>query len=109
MRQYARIEGREVKEVIEHPDTFNIPPEYHPSLSWIEITGVTPAPRVGWLFDRGTGVFVATRPPSEPPDPGDEIVVALQSLKGSNATIDQLIDVLLGDAGRQGRIAGQPV
>ncbi len=109
MRQYVRVEGGKVMEVVEHPDDFNIPPAYHPSLMWIEVTDVRPAPQVGWLFDRGTGVFAAVRPQAEPPDPTDEIGGALLNLKGSGATTDQLIDVLLGNAGRQGRIAGQSV
>ncbi len=43
-----------------------------------------------------------------PPDPSTELEAALQGLKGTGATIDQLIDVLLGQAGKAGRIAGRP-
>lgn len=106
MRQYARIEGGKVTEVAEHPDDFKIAPAYHPSFQWIEVTDARSAPQVGWLFDRSDGVFIATRPGSEPPDPSDEVVLALEAIRGTGATVDQLIDALVGDTGRQGRIAG---
>jgi len=44
-----------------------------------------------------------------PTDPDDELVVALTDLKNTGATVDQLIDALLGNAGRQGRISGRSI
>ncbi|KKK87658.1 hypothetical protein LCGC14_2751040 [marine sediment metagenome] len=43
-----------------------------------------------------------------PPNPSLELEAALTGLKGTGATIDQLIDALLGQAGKAGRIAGRP-
>lgn len=43
------------------------------------------------------------------PDPNDELAASLQSLKDTDATVDQLIDALLGNVGRKGRIAGRTV
>lgn len=41
----------------------------HEALKWVDITGVAPAPRVGWSYD---GVDF-TAPPILPPDPPSPI------------------------------------
>ena len=51
---------------------------------------------------------VAFRDRPEPPDPSVELDTALAALKGTNATVGDLIDVLQGSGGK-GRIAGRPV
>ncbi len=56
----------------------------------------------------GNTPLAADLPPQPPPDPNDELEAALNALKGTGATIDQLIDALLGQAGKAGRIAGRP-
>lgn len=40
-------------------------------------------------------------------NPSDELAAALDALKGTGATVDQLIDALTGKTGRQGRISGR--
>ena len=47
--------------------------------------------------------------PDALPGPDEELEAALGALRGTDATVDQLIDALLGRAGRKGRIAGRPV
>ena len=44
-----------------------------------------------------------------PPDPTEELLAGLTALRGTGATVDQLIDVLTGTAGKKGRVAGRPV
>jgi len=49
MKIYARIEGKRVVEII----SLGVEPEtlYHPSLVWVDITNMNPAPGVSYLFD----------------------------------------------------------
>lgn len=79
-----------------------------PELKWIDIEGVAPQPEPGWTYDGGNFA-----PPEEPgidldPDSGtdDELNSGLEVLKGSGASIDDLIDVLTGKGGKV-RVAGR--
>lgn len=49
MKIYARIEGKRVVEIV----SLDVEPEtlYHPSLVWVDITNMNPAPEVSYLFD----------------------------------------------------------
>lgn len=49
MKIYARIEGKRVVEIV----SLDVEPEtlYHPSLVWVDITNMNPAPGVNYLFD----------------------------------------------------------
>lgn len=111
MRQYALIEGDVVKEIINRFDSFDISKAYHPSLIWVEITGITPAPKDEWIK---TGTTFAAPPPTLGPpiamDYSAELDGALETLKNTGATVDQLIDVLRGiGTGRSGRVGGRPL
>lgn len=64
MKRYARIETGQVKEIRE--DETALPP-FHPSLTWVEVTAVIPAPQEGWSYHATTGVFAAPPPPPTPP------------------------------------------
>jgi hypothetical protein len=44
-----------------------------------------------------------------PPDPNDELDAALAAVKGTGASVDDLIDVFRGKTGKAGRVAGRPV
>lgn len=49
MKKYARIEDECVAEIVSldvEPDTL-----YHPSLVWVDVTNMNPAPGVGYLYD----------------------------------------------------------
>ena len=80
-----------------------------PELTWHNLAGLTPQPKVGWSYD-GAVFSPPSPPPIVPslPDPGDELNASLVALKGTGATVDQLIDVLMGKVGK-GRVAGRPV
>lgn len=55
------------------------------------------------------GTKVIPDPDFVPPsDPGDELNAALTVLKGTGASVDDLINLMLG-AGGKARIAGRPV
>lgn len=49
MKNYARIEDQRVAEIV----SLDVEPEtlYHPSLVWVDITNMNPAPGVSYLFD----------------------------------------------------------
>jgi len=112
MKKYARIEGSTVREIISHADAFDISKAYHPSLVWVEITGISPAPQEGWLYDEGTGGFAAPPPPPPPPpDPSDELVAAIANAikdEPPGSPVRKLGEALLGQTSK-GRIAGRPV
>lgn len=56
------------------------------------------------------GAGIVANPTLGPPlDPNDEFYAALIVLKGTGASVDDLIDVMLGQTGKAGRIAGRPV
>ena len=42
-------------------------------------------------------------------DPTAELLTAVLELKGTGASVDQLIDALTGGTGKAGRIAGRPI
>lgn len=44
-----------------------------------------------------------------PPDPSDELEAALDALDPVTATVEELIAVLRGQAGKKGRIVGRPL
>lgn len=67
---YARIEAGTVREIISRADNFDLTKAYHPSLVWVDITGVTPAPNEYWFYDGTT--FSPPLPPAPPPT-NDEI------------------------------------
>lgn len=60
-------------------------------------------------WDNGAGALRTATPAERtdwdskfnPPDPTSELIGALTALKGTGATVDQLIDVQLADAGRR--------
>lgn len=82
MKQYARVEDGTVEEIINRSDTFDMSNAYHPSLVWVEITGIVPIPQEGWIQ---TGeVFEAPSPPPLPqPSPlNAEELYAMLKAKG---------------------------
>ncbi|HLJ64256.1 MAG TPA: hypothetical protein VKT70_09130 [Stellaceae bacterium] len=62
MKTYAQIVGGQVVEII--ATAADITTLYHPSLLWIDITSVMPAPQLGWSYSNGTFA-----PPPPPPPP----------------------------------------
>jgi hypothetical protein len=74
---------------------------------------ITPNHNVGqeeWSVVDTTGaqpilVVDAARVP--PPNPDDELAAALMTLQGTGATVDQLIDALMGKTGKKGRITAR--
>ena len=60
MRSYARIENGSVREKITLADAVDIGERFHPSLLWIETTGLSPQPQEAWRYV-GTA-FTAPRP-----------------------------------------------
>jgi len=66
MTTYARIDDDAVAEIYTPPGEFdNLPIEeqFHPDLTWVDLTGVSPTPEVGWSYD---GTAFAPPPPPEP-------------------------------------------
>ena len=51
MRKYVRIEDGTVREKIILADAADITKRYHPSLIWVETTGLSPQPKESWLYD----------------------------------------------------------
>lgn len=77
MRVYARVDGGEVRELVELNDAADITKRFHPSLTFVEVTGRDPMPAVGWGVADG-----AFTPPPAP-------VVDLEALRGGAlATVD---------------------
>ena len=62
MLDYARIDDGIVREKITLANAADITKRYHPSLVWVETTGITPQPEEGWSYD-GITFF----PPPPPP------------------------------------------
>ena len=115
MKQYARIDGGTVREIISRSNAFAMSKAYHPSLVWIEITGVVPVPQEDWLYD-GTNFSAPLPPPPPPPkpDPGDELDAALAALDptvvadlATRAFLTDFLKALHGQAGKAGRVAGR--
>lgn len=49
MKNYARIEDKRVAEIV----ALDVEPDalYHPSLVWVDVTNINPAPEVSYLYD----------------------------------------------------------
>ncbi|XQU68219.1 tail fiber assembly protein [Cupriavidus sp. H18C1] len=67
MREYARIYAGEVAELFATDG--DIGEMFHPDLKWVDITGASPKPEVGWTYDGA----VFGPPPGPTPE---EILVA---------------------------------
>ena len=91
MREYARIENGVVREKITLPDAADIAKRYHPSLIWVETTGLTPQPQERWLYDGMT----FTAPPPPPPPPPDPTIALDAAINGA-ATLTALKAALRG-------------
>jgi hypothetical protein len=59
-RIYARVDGGAVMEMF--ATTGDITTMFHPSLTWVEITSISPQPQVGWSY--AAGVFSAPSAPA---------------------------------------------
>jgi len=60
MKTYARIYGGTVAELFSTDG--DITTMFHPSLTWVDVTAVSPAPQVGWNY--AAGAFSAPSSPS---------------------------------------------
>lgn len=60
MSTYARIENSKIAEFFETAD--DISQLFHPSLIWIDVTNVTPAPKIGWNASNDNGSWTFTEP-----------------------------------------------
>ncbi len=89
MREYARIEDGTVREKIILADAADITKRYHPSLVWVETTGLLPQPQESWLYNGVT--FSPPPPPPAPPTDGEQ---AEEIITGSKVWIG-LIRVLI--------------
>jgi hypothetical protein len=90
----------------------------HKALRWIDLTGISPQPKIGWSYD---GMNFSPPPPlPEPaPDPNDELDAALAEVKAGLANVstvadvvtalNDMLDAMRGQGGRAGRGAGRPV
>lgn len=47
------------------------------ALEWVDITGITPAPKVGWVYD---GAIFTAPPPPPPPPPKSAADVSVREL-----------------------------
>jgi hypothetical protein len=70
MRDYARIENDIVVELLQLDDAVDIATAFHPSLQFIEVTGVSGA-AIGWVVSGNTVV-----PPGPPPAPSKTELLA---------------------------------
>ncbi len=52
MSKYARIDAGKTMELFSTDK--NISTLFHPSIEWVDITGLEPAPLVGWFYTDGT-------------------------------------------------------
>lgn len=89
MKTFARIEHQEVAEIV----NLDVDPVelFHPSLTWIDITNMSPQPQVNYLYDNG----IFTAPVFEIQEP-TFIASFRQSseLEGATAVIAPLQDAL---------------
>lgn len=86
MKNYARIEDQIVAEIV----SLDVDPKtlYHPSLVWVDITSLNPAPAVGYLYQAGEftapvieaedPVFVATSRKSAAMEEAGQAMAPLQ-------------------------------
>lgn len=93
MKTFARLEGSQVREVIERPDDFEIIKAYHSDLISAELGGtaqigdgfiVVPAGatvKEGYLYDQADRMFSSPPPPLPPEKPLD--------------VLSELVDVLI--------------
>lgn len=51
MKTYARIERKVVQELFTTDS--NIKELFHPSMQWVDVTGLAPEPTEGWRYEDG--------------------------------------------------------
>lgn len=86
MKNYARIEDKRVAEIV----TLDVEPDalYHPSLVWVDVTNMNPAPKVSYLYDGKVftapvietqePVFIATSRKAAAMDEAGQVMAPLQ-------------------------------
>jgi hypothetical protein len=78
MRDYARIENDIVVELLQLDDAVDIATAFHPSLQFIEVTGVAGV-QLGWVVSGNTVV-----PPGPPPAPSKTELLAYNGTARAN-------------------------
>jgi hypothetical protein len=62
MAVYAHVANGEIVEIFTPPNGIDISDCFHSSMTWVDITGRSPPPQVGWTAMQASGIWVMSPP-----------------------------------------------